>query len=191
MPPPAYGYGYMPPPLLPEQRYAMSSELAAIDARVQAIRVQRSQHRIGGSIATMIVGYAAAGLATAVGLLQWRVAREIKNGDFSAYNNRQSTGPYGYYWGDEEYDVNNDGRVDNRDYKRARRISRAGAAFTFMGLGVGIWGTVRLLRQIDKRRETAPELEQLRSRRSELLRALQYGGGYSMGAWQLSLSGKF
>lgn len=190
-PPPGYGYSYTPPPLLPQQHAALAQELASIDSRLLAIRVERSRHRIGGAIATMIVGYGAAAFAAAVGLMQWRVAREIKDGDFTAYNNRGNSGSSFAYYEDEDYDLNNDGVINNRDYKRARRISRTGAAFTFMGLGLGIWGTVRLLRQLDKRRETAPELEQLRDRRKELLRSLQYGGGYSMGSWQLGLSGKF
>jgi len=62
---------------------------------------------------------------------------------------------------------------------------------SLVGVGVGIAGTVFLAQRLAKRRESTPEIQRLRSRKQQLMRSLQYGGGYSQNGLQLTLGGAF
>jgi len=62
---------------------------------------------------------------------------------------------------------------------------------SLLGAGLGITGTVLLVRQLAKRRQANPELQSLRLRKLELLRHLQYGGGLSQNGLHRTLRGTF
>jgi len=154
------------------------SELSNLDTRLSAVERERAQHRIGGPIAMMGVGYGVTLLFGGVGLIRWSIAEEIRRD--------------GYYADDYgNYDLNDDGTVDGKDEDRARRTARVMGGLSLLGAGLGITGTVLLVRQLAKRRQANPELQSLRLRKLELLRHLQYGGGLSQNGLQLTLRGTF
>jgi hypothetical protein len=184
-PPAATGYpappaGYYPQPLDPARQGAVLSELANIDARVAAVRAERSRHGLGGPITMMASGYATALIFSIVGVVHWGIAEDIQKG-------RYVDADYSF----DEYDLNGDHKIDHEDEERARRGARTFAAIGFMGLGVGIGGSVFLARRLAARRRYDPELQSLRGRRLELLRQLQYGGALGQGSMQLTLKGRF
>jgi hypothetical protein len=186
-PPPPPGYAY-PRPQDPAQRAATITELTSVDAQMATVQRERSNHRIGGPIAMMGIGYGLGALFGTIGLIQWSIADDIDHGDFDYYNRNDSS--Y-YYDSDSNLDLNNDGVINGKDEHRARRTARIMGGLSLVSTGVGIAGTILLVRKLAKRRESAPELERLRTRKLELLRNLQYGGGLSQNGLQLTLGGTF
>lgn len=180
-PPPGYAY---PAPQDPAQRAAVLAELSQVDGRLYALQLERSSHRIVGPIITMGGGFGAAVLFGMVGLIKWGVAEDIKRGDYPTLYDSSTEF-------DSTYDLNGDGVVDGEDEGRARRTARVTGTLSIIGVGVGIVGSVWLAKQLAKRRQLTPELQNLRGRKQELLRNLQYGGGYSQNGLQLTLGGTF
>jgi hypothetical protein len=70
-------------------------------------------------------------------------------------------------------------------------MARTFGAISALGAGLGIAGTVLLLKRLSKRRVFAPELRELGVRRGQLLQQLRYGGSYSQNGMQLSIGGRF
>lgn len=179
VPPPGYGQPRLQDP---RQLAAISAELAVVDAQLAELQHARAQHGIAGPITMMAAGYGLGGLFGLVGLIQWSSAEEIESGDILAYDGVDY---------ESNYDLNNDGVVDERDEHRARRGARIMGGLSLIGVGVGVAGTILLVRRLAKRRELKPDVERLRGRRLELFRALQYGGGFSQNGLQLTLGGVF
>lgn len=180
----SYGYGYAAPPASDPERARALGELQNLDLRIAAVRKKQKQHGIVGPAAMTASGYAIAVLFGAIAVWEWAIAEDIRQGDCSRYRDR-----YDRY--DDECDVNNDGYVDGDDRRDARTLSRAFGAVSAVGAGLGIAGTVFLVRRLGKRRAYAPELRDLGVRRGQLLQQLRYGGGYSHNGVQLSISGRF
>jgi hypothetical protein len=184
--PPAQAYPYVPPaypyapPVDPAQRAAVLGELANVDAQIANIQAARGRHGLGGPIAMMASGFGTAAVFSIVALVQWGIADDIQHDRFFDTE-------YDY----EDYDLNDDGIIDEDDEQRARRGARTLGTLSFVGIGVGIGGSVFLARRLAARRKFNPELNSLRARRIQLLRHLQYGGALSKNGMQLTLGGHF
>jgi hypothetical protein len=183
-PPPSYydyGYGYVAPPPDPARVRALG-ELQSLDLRIASVRQKQKQHSIVGPAAMTASGFAVAMLFGAIAVWEWSLAEDIRRGDCGTYR-------YDRY--DDDCDVNNDGYVDGDDRRAARTLARSFGAVSAVGAGLGIAGTVFLVRRLAKRRVYAPELRDLGLRRGQLLQQLRYGGGYSQNGLQLTVSGRF
>ena len=177
-----YGYGYPPAPVDPARAKTLG-ELQGLDLRIQELRRQQKRYSLGGPIAMTSAGFAVS-IGFGVGaLLSWAIAEDIQHHDCGDYNSS-------YYYADR-CDINNDGDVDYHDEHDARRLARTFGAVSAIGGGVGILGTVWLVKRLAKRQQFEPELDQLSRRRGELLQQLRYGAGYSNNGLQLTLSGRF
>jgi len=174
--PPAYVYSPLPPrvPATPRDRV----ELERVNERLYALQRERSQYGIGGPIAMTAAGYGSFLLFSLVALTSLGVAEAIESDDVRRRDF-------------DDFDSNDDGTLDSRDERDARRVARGSAVFAAAGLGVGIGGTVFLVKRIAKRRVYAPEIRDLRLRRRELMRSVRYGANVGPGGLQLSLSGRF
>lgn len=185
-PPPVQAYPYAqpaypyPPPVDPAQRHAVLGELANVDAQIASVQAARARHGLGGPIAMMATGYGTALVLSIVSLVQWSIAEDIEHQRFF-------DSEYDY----DDYDLNDDGVINNEDEDRARRGARTLGMLSIVGIGVGVGGSVFLARRLAARRKFNPELEGLRTRRLQLLRHLQYGGALGANGMQLSLSGRF
>jgi hypothetical protein len=176
-PPPAYAY---PPPVDFAERRAVLGELANVDAQIANVQAARARHGLGGPITMIATGYGSALIFSIVALVQHTIAEDIQQQRFF-------DSEYEY----DDYDLNNDGVINQEDEDRARRGARTLGALSLVGLGVGIVGNVFLARRMAARRKFNPELETLRARRLQLLRHLQYGGALGASGMQLSLSARF
>lgn len=95
---------------------------------------------------------------------------------------------YGY---DEDDDWNGDDVVDKDDERDARTAARVLSGVAAVGVGVGVVGTVLLLKRLAKRKVYSPEIRELRERRRQLLYGLRYGANVAPNQVQLSLGGSF
>lgn len=173
---PPTAYAPLPPrlPPVPGNR----TELDAVNQRLYVLQRERSQYGIGGPIAMTAVGYGGALLFSLVAVTGLATAEAIENNDVDRDDF-------------EDFDSNDDGRLDERDERDARRVARVAAGFAAVSLGLGIGGTVLLVKRLAKRREHAPEIRDLRERRRELLRSVSYGANLGPSELTLSLSGRF
>jgi hypothetical protein len=176
-PPPAYAY---PPPVDLAERRAVLGELANVDAQIASVQAARARHGLGGPITMIATGYGSALIFSIVALVQRAIAEDIDHQRFF-------DSEYDY----EDYDLNNDGVINQADEDRARRGARTLGALSLVALGVGIGGNVFLARRMAARRKFNPELDSLRARRLQLLRHLQYGGMLGANRMELNLSGRF
>lgn len=181
-PAPYYGYGYAPPP--DPSRLRALSELQSLDVRIALLKQNQKQHGIVGPTIMTAVGYSLTLVFGAIAFADLAVANNIADGH-CGYDDR-----YDYDY-DASCDVNDDGFVDADDEDTARTLARTFGALSVVGAGLGITGTVLLVRRLAKRREFAPELRELGVRRGQLLQQLRYGGGYSRNGIQLTLSAQF
>lgn len=115
------------------------------------------------------------------------LAEDIRDGDCGSryYRSRRD-----YYYGDR-CDVNDNGLITRADEDAARVLARTFGAISALGAGIGVVGTVLLVKQLGKRRQYTPELRELNTRRGSLLQRLHWGGGYSSNGAALTLSGRF
>jgi hypothetical protein len=153
-----------------------------LDLRIAQLKQAQKQHGIAGPIVMTATGYSFTVVLGALALVNLAIARDIENGhcgDDEPYDN------------DSACDFNGDGNVDKHDENDARRLARIFGGVSLIGAGLGITGTVFLVRRLTKRRESAPELRDLGVRRGQLLQQLRYGGGFTNSAFQLSVSGRF
>jgi hypothetical protein len=184
-PPPAYpvappppGYVYAPAPgAVDPQRVAAATELQGIDSRLDLLQSERAQHSIGGPIAMMTAGYASALFCTVVALASFATAEDIADGNYRSW--------------DSDYDLNDDDRVNGQDERQARNMGRVFTAFTAVGLGFGIGGTVLLAKRSHKRNEHKAEIVTLKQRRRELIRSLRYGANVGSDQLNLAVTGRF
>jgi hypothetical protein len=179
-----YGYGYTPPPPDP-QRQKTLTELQQVDLRIASVKKEQRQHSLVGPLAMTGAGYLAAAAFGLAAVLEWAIAEDIRDDD-CGYRYNRSTRDY-----EDRCDVNNNGVVTKADEHDARVMARTFGAISAAGAGLGIAGTVLLMRQLAKRREYSPELYELGTRRGQLLQQLRYGGGYSSNGLTLNISGKF
>lgn len=175
-----YGYGYAPAPVDPRRDKTLS-ELQQVDVRIASVRKQQKQYSIAGPLAMTATGYGFAAIAGLVAVFSWVNAEDIQSGDC----------PYSYRR-NNRCDIDDDGVIDKHDERDARILARTFGAISALGAGVGIAGTVLLMKRLAKRRQYGPELDELGTRRGQLLHELRYGGGYSQnGGLQLNVSGRF
>ncbi len=90
----------------------------------------------------------------------------------------------------DHLDVNDDGTIDRDDERTFRMIARSFAVVSAVGTAVGIVGSVLLAGSL-RPRANAPELRDLKMRRRELRRQLEYGGSPTPGGFTWSLRGRF
>jgi hypothetical protein len=179
-----YGYGYVPPPVDPQRQKALH-ELQQVDLRISSVRRQQRQYSIVGPAVMTGSGYLlAAGFGIAA-VASFFLAEDIRDGDCDLRYNR-GTREY-----EDRCDVNDNGLVTRADEDAARVLARTFGAISALGAGVGVVGTVLLMKQLGKRRQYQPELYELNTRRGQLLQQLRWGGGYSNNGATLTLSGKF
>jgi hypothetical protein len=176
-PPPGYAY---PPPVDLAERRAVLGELANVDAQIASVQAARARHGLGGPITMIATGYGSALIFSIVALVQRTIAEDIQHQRFF-------DSEYDY----DDYDLNNDGVINQADEDRARRGARTLGALSLVGFGVGIGGNVFLARRMAARRKFNPELDTLRARRLQLLRHLQYGGALGANRMELRLAGRF
>jgi hypothetical protein len=177
-PAPYYGYGYPAPD--PGRALALN-ELQSLDIRIAQLKQSQKQHSIVGPTIMTAAGYTVMLVFGAIALSDWAIAENVQHGDCQG-------GVYDY---DPACDVNDDGYIDKDDEDTARTLARTFGALSIVGTGLGITGTVLLVKRLAKRREFAPELRELGLRRGQLLQQLRYGGAYSQRGMQLTLSARF
>jgi hypothetical protein len=166
------------------QRQKTMGELRTVDLRIASVRREQSQYSLAGPIAMTAAGFGTAIAFGVVAMVEWFIADDIDKKNCGYY--------YSDYNGyDSRCDVNNDGRVNSDDEHRARVLARTFGAMSGVGAAVGITGTVFLMKSMAKRRQYSPELNELSTRRGQLLQQLRYGGGYSNNGMQFTLSGRF
>ncbi|HEX6245741.1 MAG TPA: hypothetical protein VFZ61_32680 [Polyangiales bacterium] len=158
------------------------NELQALDLRIAQLKQSQKQHGIAGPIVMTASGYSFTVVLSALALVNLAIASDIDKGHCGEDE------PYDY---DSACDFNGDGDVDQHDEDDARRLARIFGGVSLVGAGLGIAGTVLLVRRLAKRRQFTPELHELGARRGQLLQQLRYGGGFSANAFQLSVSGRF
>jgi hypothetical protein len=180
-----YGYGYSAPPPADPRREKTLSELRQVDLRIASVKKEQRQHSLVGPVAMTGSGYLVAAAFGLAAVLEWAIAEDIRDDD-CGYRYNRATRDY-----EDRCDVNNNGVVTKADEHDARVMARTFGAISAAGAGLGIAGTVLLMRQLAKRREYSPELYELGTRRGQLLQQLRYGGGYSSNGLTLSVSGKF
>jgi hypothetical protein len=176
-PAPYYGYGYADP-----GRLRALNELQHLDLRIAQLKQSQKQHGIVGPAILTAVGYTVTLVFGAIALADWAIAENFDDG---------LCGQGELYDYDPSCDVNNDGYVNPEDEDAARTLARTLGALSVVGTGVGIAGTVLLVRRLAKRREFKPELKDLGARRGQLLQQLRYGGVYSARGVQLTVSARF
>lgn len=174
-----YGYGYS---YASDARLRALHELQLLDQRIAQLRRGQQQHSIVGPIIMTAAGYSFTVVLGALALVNASIARDINKGHCG------DDEPYDF---DSACDFNNDGDVDHHDEADARRLARILGGVSLIGAGLGITGTVLLVRRLAKRRAFAPELRELGVRRGQLLQQLRYGGVFTSNALQLNVSGRF
>ncbi len=179
-----YGYGYVAPPMDPRHQKALH-DLQQLDLRIASLRKQQRQYSIVGPAIMTGSGYLVAFGFGVAALASYFIAEDIREGDCPLRFNR-STREY-----DDRCDVNNNGLVTGKDEDAARTLARTFGAISALGAGVGVVGTVLLVKQLAKRRQYQPELYELNTQRGQLIQQLRWGGGYSSNGATLTLSGKF
>lgn len=179
-----YGYGYVAPPVDPQRQKALH-DLQQLDQRIASVRKQQRQYSIVGPTIMTGSGYLVAFGFGVGALASYFIAEDIREGDCRLRFNR-TTREY-----DDRCDVNDNGVVTEKDEDAARTLARTFGAISALGAGVGVVGTVLLVKQLARRREYQPELYELHTRRGRLIQQLRWGGGYSSNGATLTLSGKF
>ena len=179
IPAPYYRYGYAP---APDARIRALNELQTLDFRIAQLKQNQHQHGIAGPIIMTAAGYTFTVVLGSLALVNSGIARDIQTGHCG------DDEPYDY---DSACDFNGDGDVDGHDEDEARRLARIFGGVSLIGAGLGITGTVLLVRRLAKRREFAPELRDLAVRRGQLLQQLRYGGGFSRNAFQFTVGARF
>ena len=150
------------------------AELRAIDIELGQLEAERRKAGIMGPIAMTAAGFGSAVGLSALAISAFAVAENIADGDL-----------------DYDYDLNDDGFVDERDEDRARTVARIAAGVGSVGLAAGIGGTVWLARRLAKRSQYSPDIRGLRERRRELLYELRYGANLDADSMALTVSGRF
>src|SRR5690349_786204 len=133
-PAPYYGYGYAP-----DARARALNELQTLDLRIAQLKQAQKQHGIAGPIVMTATGYSFTVVLGALALVNLAIARDIENGhcgDDEPYDN------------DSACDFNGDGNVDKHDENDARRLARIFGGVSLIGAGLGITGTVFLVRRL-------------------------------------------
>ena len=163
-PPPGYVYAPAPgaPPVAfdPQRRQQIYGELERVDNRLKELGAERHKVSITGPIVLMATGYGFALLSSFVALASWATAESIEHDD---------------YWDYDDADFNNDGRVNHHDEHAARTTARVFTGLAAVGLATGIGGTMWFSKRLAARRLHAPEIHELKERRHDLRRELQYG----------------
>lgn len=167
------------------QRARLLEEIERLDLRMASLREQRREVGLTAPAVVTAVGYGVAFVAGAVALAEWSILRDIQDGDCGSPTGRSA---YRYA---SRCDLNDDGVVDGDDKHAARVLARSFGTLSAVAAGVGVAGTVFLLRRLAKRRAFEPELRELRGQRHQLLQQLRYDGGYAHGVFQISLRGRF
>jgi hypothetical protein len=179
---PYYGHSYAAPPLVDPGRIRALNELQTLDQRIASVRSKQKQYSIVGPSVMTASGYGVSLAFGIVAMLQWALAEDIEEGH---------CGDYRYDHSHAYCDVNDDGIVDKDDEHTARSLARTFGVISGIGAGLGIAGTVLLVKRLSKRHEFAPELRDLGVRRGQLLQQLRYGGGYSRNSVQFNVTALF
>lgn len=180
-----YGYGYQQAPADPARQKTLA-ELQALDLRLVNLRAQQKQYSITGPATMMGAGFAVMLGFGIAAIFERIVAEDIQHGDCHNYYDDD------YYYHDPSYcDVNNNGFVTQHDEDLARTMARSFGAVSAIGGAVGITGAVFFFKRLQQRKQFAPEMEELKVKRGQLLQQLRYGTGYSSNGFSLTLSGRF
>lgn len=153
-------------------------QLSHVSAKLEYLKAERAQHRIGGPVAMMAAGF---GTALVSGLVAFSILESaVRIDDIGT-----STRPRDV----RRYDFTDNGVVNSRDEDQARAAARAFGVVSGLGLGVGILGSVFFARRSALRNQHKAEIAGLKQQKRDLIRALRYQAG--PGQFQLRLSGSF
>jgi hypothetical protein len=160
----------------PQRRQEIYGELERVDDRLKVLGAERHKVSIAGPIVLMATGYGVALISSFVALASWATAESIEHDD---------------YWDYDHADFNNDGRINHHDEHGARNTARVFTGLAAVGLGMGIGGSMWFGKRMSERRRHAPEIHELKERRHDLRRELQYGAMLAPDRAQLTLRTQF
>jgi hypothetical protein len=149
-------------------------ELSTLDAELARLQEARSRAGIVGPVALTAAGFSTAIGFSALAVASFAIAENIADGAW-----------------DHDYDLNDDGDVDEQDEDDARRMARISAGVASAGLAAGIGGTVWLARRLSQRNRYNPDIRSLKEQRRQLLYQLRYGANLDSGGAGLQVSGRF
>lgn len=175
-PPP--GYALVPVGQLNlAQRDALYDELHRTESRLDALRAE--EPRLGASIAFMAIGYGGTLIASAIALSAFAAAEDIEHDRWQLKSD------------EVDYDINGDGRVNQRDERILRRTAYGFTATAGVALLTGIISNIRLVSHIDERKRVRRERILLTERRGRIRRQLDYGAYAGGQQFSLSLYGRY